>query len=91
MYYALTRHHRHLALGFRTLFFKPLNPSPNIFLCRNNLYFSSPIVTLDGWYQKYVFSHLINDNLSYRLEHPNVVKLHEAYESKSSVYLVMEL
>jgi len=26
-----------------------------------------------------------------RLEHPNVVKLFEAYESKSSVYLVMEL
>ncbi len=27
----------------------------------------------------------------FRLDHPNVVKLLEAYESKSSVYLVMEL
>ena len=27
----------------------------------------------------------------YRLDHPNVVKLLEAYESKSYVYLVMEL
>ena len=26
-----------------------------------------------------------------RLDHPNVVKLLEAYESKLSVYLVMEL
>jgi len=29
--------------------------------------------------------------LIFRLDHPNVVKLLEAYESKSSVYLVMEL
>ena len=28
---------------------------------------------------------------SFRLDHPNVVKLLEAYESKSYVYLVMEL
>ena len=27
----------------------------------------------------------------FRLDHPNVVKLLEAYESKSAVYLVMEL
>ena len=27
----------------------------------------------------------------FRLDHPNVVKLLEAYESKTSVYLVMEL
>ena len=27
----------------------------------------------------------------FRLDHPNVVKLQEAYESKASVYLVMEL
>ena len=29
--------------------------------------------------------------LSHRLDHPNVVKLLEAYESKHSVYLVMQL
>ena len=30
-------------------------------------------------------------NMCFRLDHPNVVKLLEAYESKSYVYLVMEL
>ena len=29
--------------------------------------------------------------MCFRLDHPNVVKLLEAYESKSYVYLVMEL
>ena len=33
----------------------------------------------------------INCVFSPRLDHPNVVKLLEAYESKHSVYLVMQL